>query len=74
MYDAEPAKRREFAEVKTQVLDLWREQRQREENEKYFATLLKKYDVVMDEESETARRATRQGRSPGQQAICESWE
>ena len=46
---AEPAKRREFAEVKAQVLDHWREQRQREDSERYFATLLKKYDVVVDE-------------------------
>ncbi len=44
----EPAKLREFAEVRTQVLDNWREQQQREDSEKYFATLLKKYDVVVD--------------------------
>ena len=48
--DAEPAKRREFAEVKAQVLDIWRDQRQREDYEKYFAALLKKYDVVVDED------------------------
>ena len=47
---AEPAKRREFAEVKAQVLDIWRDQRQREDYEKYFAALLKKYDVVVDED------------------------
>jgi len=47
--DAEPVKRREFAEVKAQVLDHWREERQRKDNEKYFAGLLKKYDVVVDE-------------------------
>src|SRR3984893_10981733 len=47
--DATPAKRREFSEVKTQVFERWREQRQREDNEKYFASLLKKYDVVVDE-------------------------
>ena len=46
---AEPAKPREFAEVKTQVLDIWRDQRQRENYERYFAALLKKYDVVVDE-------------------------
>jgi len=40
---------REFAEVHAKVLELWREQRQRENNEKYFAGLLKKYEVVMDE-------------------------
>lgn len=44
----EPAKLREFAEVRTQVLDNWREQQQREDSERYFATLLKKYDVVVD--------------------------
>jgi hypothetical protein len=43
------AKRREFSEVKTQVLELWRQQRQRSDNEKYFAGLLKKYDVAVDE-------------------------
>jgi len=47
--ESKPAKRREFADVKTQVLEHWREQRQREDNEKYFAGLLKKYDVVVDE-------------------------
>lgn len=46
---AEPAKRREFAEVKAQVFDDWRDQRRREESEKYYATLLKKYDVVLDQ-------------------------
>ncbi len=46
---AEPGKRRELGEVKAQVLDLWRDQKQREENEKYFTTLLKKYVVVVDE-------------------------
>jgi hypothetical protein len=35
--------------VKTQVLEYWREQRQRQDNEKYFASLLKKYDVAVDE-------------------------
>ena len=43
------AKRREFSEVKTQVLEYWREQRQRQDNEKYFASLLKKYDVIVDD-------------------------
>jgi hypothetical protein len=38
-----------FSEVKTQVLEYWREQRQRQDNEKYFASLLKKYDVIVDE-------------------------
>jgi len=47
--EVKPANRREFSEVKTQVLARWREQRQREDNEKYFASLLKKYDVVVDD-------------------------
>jgi hypothetical protein len=47
--EVKPANRREFSEVKTQVLELWRHQRQRSDNEKYFASLLKKYDVVVDE-------------------------
>jgi hypothetical protein len=47
--EVKPAKRREFSEVKTQVLEYWREQRQRQDNEKYFASLLKKYDVIVDD-------------------------
>ena len=47
--EVKPGKRREFSEVKTQVLELWSEQRQRQDNEKYFASLLKKYDVVVDD-------------------------
>ena len=47
--EVKPGKRRAFSEVKTQVLEYWREQRQRQDNEKYFASLLKKYDVVVDE-------------------------
>ena len=47
---AEPAKRREFADVKARVLNDWREQRQREDSERYYATLLKKYEVVVDED------------------------
>jgi PPIC-type PPIASE domain len=40
---------REFAAVKGEVLKLWREQREQEGREQYFAALLKKYDVVVDE-------------------------
>lgn len=47
--ELKPTKQREFAEVREQVLEYWQEQRQREESEKYFARLLKKYDVVIDE-------------------------
>ena len=39
-----------LAKSKAQVLDLWRDQERREENEKYFAALLKKYVVVVDED------------------------
>ena len=46
--DAKPARPREFADVRTQVLERWRAQRQREDDERYFAGLLKKYDVVVD--------------------------
>jgi hypothetical protein len=44
-----PARQREFAEVRLQVLDRWREQRQQESNRDYFAGLFRKYDVVVDE-------------------------
>jgi hypothetical protein len=44
-----PARLREFAEVRAQALERWRDQQQREGNENYFAGLLKKYDVVADE-------------------------
>jgi hypothetical protein len=47
--EVRPGIRREFSEVKTQVLEYWRQQRQRQDNEKYFASLLKKYDVVVDD-------------------------
>ncbi len=43
-----PARPREFAQVRAQVLERWQDQRQREDNEKYFASLLKKYDVEVD--------------------------
>ena len=48
--EAIPAQRRELGEVKAQVLDLWRDQERREEYERYFVSLLKKYVVVMDED------------------------
>lgn len=44
-----PAARREFAEVKAQVLERWREEQEREARAQYFASLLKKYAVVVDE-------------------------
>jgi hypothetical protein len=47
--EVKAAKRRDFSKVKTQALEYWRQQRQRQDNEKYFASLLKKYDVVVDD-------------------------
>ena len=44
------ARQRNFEEVRDQVLQRWREQRRLEENEKYFAGLLKKYEIVVDED------------------------
>jgi hypothetical protein len=41
-----PGQLRPFEEIKGDVLERWREQRQRENEEKYFAGLLKKYRVV----------------------------
>jgi hypothetical protein len=35
--------------VRAQALEYWREQRRREDNAKYLAGLLKKYDVTVDE-------------------------
>ena len=47
--ELKPPRQLEFAEVRTKVAERWRDQRQRETNEKYFAGLLKKYDIVMDD-------------------------
>jgi hypothetical protein len=38
----------EFAEVKQRVLERWREEHQQEENDQYFASLLRKYDLTVD--------------------------
>ena len=46
---AEPARRREFSEVKPQLVERWREERQRDSEARYFERLLEKYDVVIDE-------------------------
>jgi parvulin-like peptidyl-prolyl isomerase len=43
------AQPREFAAVKGEVLALWRQQHEEQWREQYFAVLLKKYDVVVDE-------------------------
>ena len=43
-----PAARREFAEVKIEVAERWRGQRQREEAAAHLAALVRKYDVTFD--------------------------
>jgi parvulin-like peptidyl-prolyl isomerase len=43
-----PATVKTFAEAKTEVLEQWREEQQREYEARYFAELLKKYDIVTD--------------------------
>ncbi len=45
----EPTRRREFAEVRAQLLERWREQRSREREAQYLARLMEKYSVVIDE-------------------------
>lgn len=45
----EPAGLPDFAMVKEDVATFWRQQREREGRERYFSTLLEKYDVVVDE-------------------------
>jgi parvulin-like peptidyl-prolyl isomerase len=47
--ELKPGREHEFAEVKPQILERWREQRQREETERYFVGLLRKYEVVSDD-------------------------
>ena len=44
----DPGLPREFAKVKAEVLERWREQRRREGVDRYFAGLLSKYAVVVD--------------------------
>ncbi len=44
-----PGRLREFAEVQTQVQERWRDEQQRESSAGYFASLLKKYGVSVDE-------------------------
>jgi hypothetical protein len=45
----EPAQLRPFEEVREELVELWRAQSQRENEERAFAGLLKKYQVVPDE-------------------------
>ena len=47
--DTTPARQRDFAQVKAHVLERWREQKTQEDDEQYFAMLLKKYDIVADD-------------------------
>ncbi len=47
--NAKPVRQLEFSEVEAQVREAWREEHQREANERYYTSLLKKYDVVVDE-------------------------
>jgi len=42
-------RRRDFAEVRDQVLDRWREQKQHESEAGFFKRLMEKYDVVLDD-------------------------
>jgi parvulin-like peptidyl-prolyl isomerase len=44
-----PAQLRPFEEVREQLVELWHEQSQRENEERYFVHLLKKYRLVPDE-------------------------
>jgi hypothetical protein len=48
-----PGHLREFAEVRAQVLNRWRDEQQRENSSRYFAGLLKKYDVALDESAKS---------------------
>lgn len=45
----EPARLPDFETVKSDVLTLWRQQRELEAQERYFSALLEKYEVVVDE-------------------------
>mgnify|MGYP002626810694 FL=1 len=45
----QPAAQRPFAEVRDEVLARWREERSQEAYAAYFADLLEKYEVVVDE-------------------------
>lgn len=48
----QPEAMRPFEEVRERLVARWREQREREANAAYFAGLLRKYDVVLDESVE----------------------
>jgi hypothetical protein len=46
---ATPAHQREFSEVEPQLRERWRDEHQHEANEQYYASLLNKYGLVVDE-------------------------
>jgi hypothetical protein len=46
----QPAKAQTFEEARDAVIALWRERRERSAREEYFAKLLEKYDVAVDED------------------------
>jgi len=50
--EVQPQQLQPFAEVKAKVLERWRDQCQREEDEAFFSRLLQKYDVTIDESVE----------------------
>jgi hypothetical protein len=46
---AQPAQRRDFAEVRPLVLERWRERHQREAEARFYQRLMAKYEVVLDD-------------------------
>lgn len=48
VFETAPAAVKSFAEARPEVLDEWREQQRRAYEARYFAELLKKYDIVTD--------------------------
>lgn len=53
----QPARRRDFSEVRPLVLERWREQQEREAQARFFAGLMAKYDVRIDEDVKAAMGA-----------------
>jgi parvulin-like peptidyl-prolyl isomerase len=47
---ADPGRRRDFADVRPQLLERWRERRQRAAEATFFERLMSKYEVVIDED------------------------
>ena len=47
---ADPARLRDFAEVRPQLLERWRERQQGEAEARFFERLMSKYEVAMDED------------------------